>query len=219
MDDEPVNAERSHVAIKFPENATNEEQAIGWQKIAEIKDSDFGFDTPKEKTGNTRFCVRVILPNDTGEICVIKSEKYGYMQLPGGGIDDGENIIEALCRETEEETGFLIKDIKPLGYTLEKREDARNNHNWDQDISFVFTAIPDREVGTNYMEDEIAEGFKPIWINPEEFIEKQTSNEGKIESYSGCFSNKRDLVIFTENMPNWIIIFDGNLRNVFRIHH
>lgn len=181
--------------IRFPENATDEERAVNWQKIAEIEDADFGFNTPKEKTGNIRFCVRVILPNDKNEICVIKSEKYGYMQLPGGGIDDGENIIEALRRETEEETGFLIKGIKPIRYTLEKREDVRNNHDWDQDISFVFTALPDKEVGTKYMEDEVAEGFNPIWIKLGDFIAEQEHNEGKIESYSGCFSNKRDLEI------------------------
>ena len=181
--------------IRFPENATNEEQTIEWYKIAEIEDADFGFNTPKEKTDNIRFCVRVILSNDKNEICVIKSEKYGYMQLPGGGIDNGENITEALRRETEEETGFLIKNIKPIGYTLEKREDIRNNHDWDQDISFVLTALPGKEVGTKYMEDEVAEGFKPIWIRLEDFIAEQKSNEGKIESYSGCFSNKRDLEI------------------------
>ena len=45
------------------------------------------------------------------------------------------------------------------------------------------------------MEDEIAEGFKPIWIKLEDFIAEQKSNEGKIGSYSGCFSNKRDLEI------------------------
>ena len=63
------------------------------------------------------------MPNDKGEFCVVKSEKYGYMQLPGGGIDNGESITDALLRETREETGFLIKDINPIGYTLEKRED------------------------------------------------------------------------------------------------
>lgn len=117
------------------------------------------------------------------------------MQLPGGGIDDGENIIEALRRETEEETGFLIKDIKPIGYTFERREDVCNNHDWDQNISFVFTALPDKDVGTKYMEYEIAEGFKPICIKLEDFIAEQESNEGKIGSYSGCFSSKRDLEI------------------------
>ena len=50
-------------------------------------------------------------------------------------------------------------------------------------------------MGTNYMDDEIAEGFKPIWIKLENFITEQQNNEGKIESYSGCFSNKRDLEI------------------------
>ena len=146
--------------IQFPVNVTNEERTIDWYKIAEIKDSDFGFNTPKEKTGKTRFCVRLLMPNDKGEFCVIKSEKYGYMQLPGGGIDEGENIADALRRETKEETGFLIKDM-----------------------------------GTNYMDDEIAEGFKPIWIKLENFIAEQQNNEGKIESYSGCFSNRRDLEI------------------------
>lgn len=179
----------------FPENATDSERNIKWQKIAEITDADFGFATPKEKTGKTRFCVRILMSNDRGEFCIIKSEKYGYMQLPGGGIDEGENITEALRRETEEETGFLIKDIKPIGYTLEKREDIRNAHDWDQDISYVFSAFPDKEVGTNYMDDEIVEGFKPIWIKLENFIAEQQNNEGKIESYSGCFSNRRDLEI------------------------
>lgn len=179
----------------FPENATNEERIADWRLIAEIKDADFGFNTPKEKTNITRFGVRVLLFNERQEICVIKSEKYGYMQLPGGGIDEGESILEGLKRETREETGFLIKDIKPLGVTIEKREDIRNTHDFDQDISYIFTAALEKYVGTNYMDDEIAEGFKPIWIKLEDFITEQESNEGKIKNYSGCFSNRRDLEI------------------------
>ena len=181
--------------ISFTENATYSERNVKWQKITEITDADFGFATPKEKTGKTRFCVRLLMSNNKGEFCIIKSEKYGYMQLPGGGIDDGESIAGALRRETKEETGFLIKDIRPIGYTLEKREDARNTHDWDQDISYVFSASPDKEVGTNYMDNEIAEGFKPIWIKLEDFIAEQQNNEGRIKSYSGCFSNRRDLLI------------------------
>lgn len=181
--------------MEFPKYTTDKERAIKWHKIAEIKDVDFGFNTPKEKTGNTRFGVRVILLNGKNEICVIRSKKYGYMQIPGGGIEDGESIIEALRRETEEETGFLIKDVVPIGYTLEKREDVRNNYNWDQNISFVFTALSDKAVGTKYMEDELAEGFEPIWIKLEDFIAKQEDREGKIANYGGCFSNKRDIEI------------------------
>ena len=124
----------------FPQDATGQERNMRWRKIAEISDKDFGFNTPKEKTDEIRFCVRVLLFNDKNEICVVKSEKYGYMQLPGGGIEDGESIIEALRRETEEETGFLINSIEPIGFTLEKREDIRNTHSWGRDISYVFKA-------------------------------------------------------------------------------
>lgn len=188
--------------IEFPEKATSEERAINWRKIAEIKDADFGFNDPKEKTDVIRFCVRVLLFNEKGEICVVKSEKYGYMQLPGGGIDEGEGIVEALRRETVEETGWLISDIEPIGYTLERREDKRNTHPWGKDISYVFKAMPAEEVGTNYMEDEVAEGFKPIWLKLEDFIAEQEQHEGHIENYSGCFSNRRDLTItkFYQNL-------------------
>lgn len=179
----------------FPQNATEEERILNWQQIAEISDRDFGFNTPKEKTDEIRFCVRVLLLNNKDEICVVKSEKYGYMQLPGGGIEDGESIIEALRRETEEETGFLIDSIEPIGFTLERREDIRNTHSWGRDISYVFKASSSKEVGTHYMEDEKAEGFKPIWTSLDDFIAEQERNEGKIESYSGCFSNRRDLKI------------------------
>lgn len=179
----------------FPDKATDYEKNINWQLIVKISDKDFGFNTPKEKTNIMRFGVRVLLFNERQEICVIKSEKYDYMQLPGGGIEKDESILDGLKRETREETGFLIKNVNPLGYTVEKREDIRNTREFDQDISYIFSASPDKEVGTNYMDDEIAEGFKSIWIKLEDFIIEQESNEGKIKNYSGCFSNRRDLEI------------------------
>lgn len=179
----------------FPENATSEEEAINWQKIAEVTDADFGFNTPRKKTSEIRFCVRVLLENEEGKFCVVKSEKYGYFQLPGGGVEESESITEALRRETEEETGWLIKDIEPVGYTFEKRKDVRNTHSWDQSISYVFRAKPDRQVGVKYMEDEIAEGFAPAWMELDEIISELEKGEGNIDSYSGCFSNRRDLSI------------------------
>lgn len=181
--------------IYFPKNATEKERQTNWPQIAEISDRDFGFDTPKEKTDIIRFCVRILLLNDQDEICVVKSEKRDYLQLPGGGIEKNESILDALKRETEEETGYLIVDIEPLGYTLENREDVRNIHNWGHSISFVFKASPAENVGTKYMPDEIAEGFTPIWIKLDDFIKKQQQDQGHIASYSGNFSNYRDHLI------------------------
>lgn len=180
----------------FPDNATQEERQINWQLIAEISDSDFGFNNPKPiKDSKTRFNVRCILQNNNNEICVIKSEKYGYMQIPGGGIDDEETIIDALHREIKEETGFLITDTKPIGYILERREDIQNSHDWSKAISYVFSASLKKEVGTNYTEDENADGFKPIWMTLNDFIAEKEILKNKASSYSGCFSDKRDLEI------------------------
>ena len=171
-------------------------QQIKWQLIAEISDDDFGFAHQKQLKGNkTRFNVRCILQNNNGEICIVKSEKYGYMQIPGGGINDEETIIDALHREVQEETGFLIVDVKPIDYVLEKREDIQNNHDWNKAISYVFSASLGKEVGTNYTEDENIDGFKPIWMALDTFIIEKEKIKDKDNSYSGYFSDRRDLEI------------------------
>ncbi len=181
--------------IDFPKNATEKERNIKWKKLAEISDIDFGFTDLEEKADKTKFSVRILLYNEKGEICIIKSEKYGYFQLPGGGIEEVESIIEAATREAKEESGYLIKDIEAIGYTIEHRESIRNKHDWKRDISFNFRAVAAENVGTSYTEEEVSEGFVPIWVNINDVLEMLSKNEGHIESYSGNFSNRRDLEI------------------------
>lgn len=178
----------------FPVSATNKERDIAWRKIAEISDKDFGFTDLGDKSDKSRFGVRIIL-KDGGEIYAIKSGKHGFYQLPGGGINSGESITDALRREVREETGFLIDTIRPLGYTLEHRESIRNQRPQKHDISFVFEARAVKNIGTNYMDDEVEEGFKPVRIKVEDLVIELSKDEGKIQSYNGCFSNRRDLEI------------------------
>lgn len=165
--------------------------------IARLSDADFGFTDLEEKPDRTRYATRILLFNDEGEICVVKSGKRGYLQLPGGGIEDGETIEEGLRRETVEETGYEIYDISPLGMTVEDRRGVRNN-NAQKRVSYAFTAKPGKNVGTNYMEDEIEEGFEPVWLPIEEVARHFRESVGKIESYSGNFSNMRDLLIIED---------------------
>lgn len=182
--------------LSFPNDATIEERQIDWRLIAKISDDDFGFDTIKPTNDDkTRFNVRCVLKNNNDEICVVKSEKYGYIQIPGGGINDRETIIDALRREIQEEAGFLIMDIKPIGYILEIRKGVQNNHDWNKVISYVFSASSGKEIGTNYTEDENADAFRPIWMTLNHFIIEKEKIKNKANSYSGYFSDKRDLEI------------------------
>lgn len=45
-----------------------------------------------------------IVTNDCGEILMVKHHRYGWV-FPGGQVEEGENLIDALKREILEETG------------------------------------------------------------------------------------------------------------------
>lgn len=74
----------------------------------------------------TRLIVVPIIKDPNGRvlICKMASDRGvfpGQWGLPGGGVEAGERIEEALHREVSEELGVSIQKIKPLtllGYDL-----------------------------------------------------------------------------------------------------
>ena len=64
-----------------------------------------------------RNSARSIIIRD-GKIAMIHSLKYDYYKFPGGGIENGENPVEAMIRETREEAGLVVKPetVKEYGY-------------------------------------------------------------------------------------------------------
>lgn len=52
------------------------------------------------------------------KIAMIHSIKYDYYKFPGGGIKDGENPVDAMIRETREESGLVVlpDTVKDYGY-------------------------------------------------------------------------------------------------------
>lgn len=71
----------------------------------------------------------IIITNN--KIAMIHSLKYDYYKFPGGGIENNENPIDAMIRETREESGLVVKPetIKEYGYVhrVQKSDWMRRN--------------------------------------------------------------------------------------------
>jgi 8-oxo-dGTP diphosphatase len=45
-----------------------------------------------------------------------KKENYGLWNIPSGGIEQGENIIDAVKREAQEKTGYNVNVLYLTGF-------------------------------------------------------------------------------------------------------
>lgn len=50
-----------------------------------------------------------------GDSLIAQDSEYGYIDFPGGGVEEGEDIEEALKREVFEEAGAIVNDLKEVG--------------------------------------------------------------------------------------------------------
>ncbi len=64
-----------------------------------------------------RISVKAVIKNDEGRILLIKESGYSW-ELPGGGLEHGEDPRQGLTREIAEETGFNVDWMseKPVGF-------------------------------------------------------------------------------------------------------
>lgn len=102
-------------------------------------------DYPKES-------VVALLQNTNKEILFIKSLRYTTQkvewELPAGSIEKGESILEAAKRETEEETGYKLNNLK-LIYSFNPSTGMSN-----QTVHVVFGKIMDKP-RINFDTDEV----------------------------------------------------------------
>ena len=114
-------------------------------------------------------------------ILLLHTERYRDYSLPGGGVDHGESLQQALIRELTEETGAReIDNITPYGLIREFRANYKQTDQLIEMLSYCFTCTIDDEFDQQNLEDyEIANGMTVHWVDINKAIayNKQTMAE------------------------------------------
>ena len=105
------------------------------------------------------------------------------LQLPGGGIDPGEQPLQALHREVFEETGWLIARPRRLG-AFRRFTYMPEYGIWAEKLCVVYRADPVRALG-----DPPEPGHRAVWITPRGAT-RDLGNAGDRHFVSQVFSSR-----------------------------
>ncbi len=144
----------------------------------------------KATTKHRRAARGIVL--DGENILLLYTARYHDYTLPGGGVDEGEDHVEGLIRELQEETGAQnIRDVEPFGIYEEFRPWYKDDAEILHMESYCYTCTIDSELGQTSLEEyETKNGMEPVWMNIHEAIKH---NEKTIAS-----SDKKGLSIERE---------------------
>jgi ADP-ribose pyrophosphatase YjhB (NUDIX family) len=118
-----------------------------------------------------------------GEVLLVRRARppmQGLFTLPGGGVEPGETLTEALLREVREETGLTVEPVALAGY----REVITHDISGRVQRHFVILAFAARWVaGEPKLNDEISEAR---WMRPAALRDLSTT-EGLADIVAAAF--------------------------------
>jgi 8-oxo-dGTP diphosphatase len=143
---------------------------------------------PNTSNYRTREAARAVLLNELNQVLLMNVSLHGYHKLPGGGIDEGEDVREALARELMEEVGCEAEVIGEIGEIIEYRDFEELKQ-----ISYCFLAKQIGEQQASALEEgELAEGMIEVKAGSLDEAIAQLRND-KPDNLEGKFIQKRDL--------------------------
>ena len=144
--------------------------------------------SPESGGYRIKYKVRNIL-RDHDTFCLVHSGKEGYYTLPGGSMDADEDPVQAVLRETLEETGAVVTGLEKVGETRElRREQGRLQ------ITYYFESEVERLGEPSLTEEEIALDTTIVWVSRDECERLLNSQESPL--YFRRFSGLRDREMF-----------------------
>ncbi len=132
--------------------------------LAELFDQDIDPNLPINNVDyRLRRASRAVLTHN-GKLALLHVSSDNYYKWPGGGVEEGENVKEALARELLEETGCNAEVTSELGLIIEYRSQYQLVQ-----MSYVYIAEVVGEPGEpQFTESETKGGFSVVWVTLEE---------------------------------------------------
>jgi mutator protein MutT len=125
------------------------------------------------KSNRPFLAVRAIITNEDGKVLILKRSNTfqgdGKWCLPGGNIEYGQTVAEALAKEIQEETTLICKESEFFLY-LENLPSEESELHY---VNLVFECSAEGNVQLNHESSDFA------WIDP-----------GEIHNYSIAFKNE-----------------------------
>ena len=146
----------------------------------------------ERKNYRQRRAARAVVRDSHGNIALLSVTKHNYHKLPGGGIEEGEDELQALKRECLEEIGCEVEVGEDLGQVEEFRDKIKVHQ-----VSTCYLAKVVGEKGQpSFTRKELDKGFKIVWTPFEPAIKLLEHDQPN--DYEGPFIQKRDLLFLKE---------------------
>lgn len=119
-----------------------------------------------------RVAIRALAESD-GRLLMIRSAAVGGYKFPGGGAEEGESPLETLAREIAEESGYELRAIACMAFSV--RETRAGTLNPLEALSMrsdYFICSVGGKPGEQKLDDyERERGFEPVFITAKEALQ------------------------------------------------
>lgn len=161
------------------------------KQICELNDKIIlGTDGLSSKT--PRITARAIVKNRDGYYAVMYADKFKLHSLPGGGVEDSEDVLTALRREVFEETGCICDEIQELGIVSENRASLDYTQ-----INHYFVVTTTHAMGKNHLTESELENCTVVkWVTFNELV--RLINDQDFDRIQAKYLKARDVEALQE---------------------